>query len=50
MTKKDLVHLFLVKDVNVAESTATATKGDINQLQRLVDVIDTFSPFYLHLR
>ena len=50
MTKKDLVHLFLVKDINVAESTATATKGDINQLQRLVDVIDTFSPFYLHLR
>ncbi|MEZ8384166.1 hypothetical protein AB6C98_10845 [Vibrio splendidus] len=42
--------MFLVKDINVEESTAKATKGDIKQLQRLVDVIDTFSPFYLHLR
>ncbi|WP_241762569.1 alkyl sulfatase dimerization domain-containing protein [Vibrio splendidus] len=50
MSKQDLVHLFLVKDINVEESTAKATKGDIKQLQRLVDVIDTFSPFYLHLR
>ncbi|CDT79191.1 Metallo-beta-lactamase family protien [Vibrio coralliirubri] len=50
MSKQDLVHLFLVKDINVEESTAKATKGDIKQLQRLVDLIDTFSPFYLHLR
>lgn len=50
MSKQDLVHLFLVKNINVEESTAKATKGDIKQLQRLVDVIDTFSPFYLHLR
>ncbi|MCL1043827.1 MBL fold metallo-hydrolase [Shewanella electrodiphila] len=50
MSKKDLVHLFLVKDINVKESSAKAVKGDIADLQRLVDVIDTFSPFYLHLR
>lgn len=50
LSKADLVHLFLVKDISVKESSAKATKGDINQLQRLVDVIDTFSPFYLHVR
>lgn len=50
LSKADLVRLFLVKDINVSESNAEATQGDIHQLQRLVDVIDTFSPFYLHLR
>lgn len=50
ISKADLVHLFLVKDIKVEESNAKANEGDIANLQRLVDVIDTFSPFYLHLR
>ncbi len=50
LSKADLVHLFLVKDMSVKESDAKVVKGDINKLQRLVDVIDTFSPFYLHVR
>jgi len=50
LSKADLVHLFLVKDISVKESDAKAVSGDINQLQRLVDVIDTFSPFNLHVR
>lgn len=50
LSKADLVHLFLVKDISVKESGAQAVKGDINKLQRLVDLIDTFSPFYLHVR
>ncbi|MCM2678169.1 alkyl sulfatase dimerization domain-containing protein [Echinimonas agarilytica] len=50
MSKTDLVHLFLVKDIDVVDSSAKAIKGDLRTLQRLVDLVDTFSPFYLHLR
>ncbi|KHA62138.1 metallo-beta-lactamase [Vibrio variabilis] len=50
VSKADFVHLFLVKDLSVKESSAKAVKGDLNKLQRLVDVTDVFSPFYLHVR
>jgi len=50
VSKSDFVHLFLVKDMSVEESSAKVVQGDITKLQRLADVTDTFSPFYLHVR